>query len=96
MCCPYKNVYGKAPKFLLHHLRLDTGAALRWRWAWWRTHQLAVKAADARASSIQRHLTGAQNVRAERLDSVQPFDLYQAGQEVWDAVARRAHSLEEL
>lgn len=96
MCCPYKNVYGKAPKFLLRHLRLDTGAALRWRWAWRWTHQLAVKTADARASSIQRHLTGAQNVRAERLDSVQPFDLYQAGQEVWDAVARRAHSLEEL
>lgn len=55
-----------------------------------------MKTADALASSIQRHLIGAQNVRAERLNSVQPFNLYQAGQEVWDAVARRAHSLEEL
>lgn len=55
-----------------------------------------MKTADALASSIQRHLIGAQNVRAERLNSVQSFNLYQAGQEVWDAVARRAHSLEEL
>lgn len=55
-----------------------------------------MKTADALASSIQRHLTGAQNVRAERLNSVQPFDLYQAGQEVGDAVARRAHPLKEL
>lgn len=95
--CPYTHVYCKAPKSLLRHiLYLDTGAALGWRQAWGRTDQLAVKAADALPSGSHCHLTGAQNVGAERLHGVQPLNLYQAGQEVGDAVARRAHSLEEL
>lgn len=59
-----------------------------------------MKAVDAlpssSSSSCRRRLANAQHVRAERLHSVQPLDLYQAGQEVRDAVARRAHSLEEL
>lgn len=75
---------------------LNTGAALGWRWAWGWADQLAVKAADALPSGSRRHLTAAQHVRAERLHRVQPLDLYQAGQEVGDAVARRAHSLEQL
>ncbi len=55
-----------------------------------------MKTADALPPDSCRHLAGAQNVRAERLDGVQPLDLYQAGQEVRDAVARGAHSLKEL
>lgn len=73
----------------------DAGAAMRWGRAWGRADQLAVKAVDALPPS-RRHLTDAQHVGAERLHGVQPLDLYQAGQEVGDAVARRAHSLEEL
>lgn len=67
-----------------------------WRRARGRADQLAVKAVDALPSSRRRRLAAAQHVGAERLHGVQPFDLYQAGQEVRDAVARRAHSLEEL
>lgn len=55
-----------------------------------------MEAADALPSSVQRHLASAQDVDAERLHSVQPFDLHQASQEVRDAVSRRAHSLKEL
>lgn len=55
-----------------------------------------MKTANALPSGSRRHLAGAQHVRAERLHGVQPLDLYQAGQEVRDAVARRAHSLEQL
>lgn len=55
-----------------------------------------MKTAVALPSGSRRHLAAAQHVRAERLHGVQPLDLYQAGQEVGDAVARRAHSLEEL
>lgn len=74
----------------------DAGAAMGWRRARRRADQLAVKTVDARPSSRRRRLTDAQHVRAERLHGVQPLDLYQAGQEVGDAVARCAHSLEEL
>lgn len=75
---------------------LDAGAALGWGCAGGWADQLAVKTADALPSGSCRHLAGAQNVRAERLYGVQPLDLYQAGQEVGDAVARRAHPLKEL
>lgn len=64
-----------------------------------RADQLAVKAVDAlpsSRSSRSSRLADAQHVGAERLHGVQPLDLDQAGQEVGDAVARRAHSLEEL
>lgn len=67
-----------------------------WRRARRRADQLAVKTVDALPSGRRRRLTDTQHVRAERLYGVQPLDLYQAGQEVGDAVARRAHSLEEL
>lgn len=75
---------------------LDTGAALGWRRAWGWTDQLAVETADALPSGSRCRLTGAQNIGAERLHCVQPLDLDQAGQQVGDAVTRRAHSLEEL
>lgn len=58
-----------------------------------------MEAADALLSGSRgrrRRLAHAQHVGAERLHGVQPLDLDQAGQEVGDAVARRAHSLEEL
>lgn len=75
----------------------DAGAALGWGRAGGRAHQLAVEAADALpAHAARRRLAGAQDVGAERLHGVQPLDLHQAGQEVGDAVARRAHPLEEL
>lgn len=67
-----------------------------WRRARGRADQLAVETVDTLPSSRRRRLADAQHVRAERLHGVQPFDLYQAGQKVRDAVARRAHSLEEL
>lgn len=66
-----------------------------WRRARRRADQLAVKTGDA-LPSRRRRLANTQDVRAERLYGVQPLDLYQAGQEVGDAVARRAHPLEEL
>lgn len=75
---------------------LNTGAALRGRWTWGRADQLAVKTADALPSACCRHFIAAQHVRAERLDGIQPLDLYQAGQEVGDAVACRAHPLKQL
>lgn len=75
---------------------LDTGTALGWGWAWGWTDQLAVKTTDALPSGSCPHLIGSQNVRAERLHGIQPLDLYQAGQEVGDAVACCAHSLKEL
>lgn len=55
-----------------------------------------METADALSSSIHGYLASAKDVCAERLDSVQPFDLHQASQEVRDAVSRRAHSLKEL
>ena len=55
-----------------------------------------MKAADALPPGSPRRLAGAKDVGAERLHRVQPLDLHQAGQEVGDAVARRADSLEEL
>lgn len=41
-------------------------------------------------------LRAAQNVEAEGLHRVQPLDLDQTGQEVWDAVTRRTDPVEEL
>lgn len=41
-------------------------------------------------------LRAAQNVEAEGLHRVQPLDLDQTGQEVWDAVSRRTDPVEEL
>lgn len=55
-----------------------------------------MKAVDALPAGSLPSLAGAQNVQAERLHGVQPLDLYQAGQEVRDAVARRTDSLEQL
>lgn len=55
-----------------------------------------MKTVDALTSGIHCHLTGAQNISAEGLHGIQSLNLYQAGQEVWDAVTRCAHSLEEL
>lgn len=77
-------------------LSSDTGTALGWRRARGGADQLAVEAAYSVPSSVRRRLAASQDVCAQRLDRVQPFDLHQAGQEVRDAVARRAHSLEEL
>lgn len=75
---------------------LHTGTAVGWRGTWRWTHQLAVKTVDALTSGIHCHLTGAQNISAEGLHGIQPLNLYQAGQEVGDAVTCCAHSLEEL
>lgn len=55
-----------------------------------------METADALPSSVQRRLASAQDVGAERLHSVQAFDLHQASQEVRDAVPRRANPLKEL
>lgn len=74
----------------------DAGAAVGWRRARGRADQLAVKTVDALPPNGRRRLADPQHVGTERLHGVQPLDLYQAGQEVRDAVARRAHSLEEL
>lgn len=77
----------------------DAGTAVGWRRARGRADQLTVKAVDALPPSSRhrrRRLADPQHVGAERLHGVQPLDLYQTGQEVRDAVARRAHSLEEL
>lgn len=99
-----KGVSSPRPMFVRTHVRRprlrrstcsDAGAAMRWGRAWGRADQLAVKTVDALPPS-RRHLADAQHIGAERLHGVQPLDLYQAGQEVGDAVARRAHSLEEL
>lgn len=93
-----KGVSSPRATFVRAHVRRpcsDAGAAMRRGRARGRADQLAVKAVDALPPS-RRHLTDAQHVGAERLHGVQPLDLYQAGQEFGDAVARRAHSLEEL
>ena len=55
-----------------------------------------MKAADGLPPVDHGHLAAAQHVGAERLHGVQPLDLHQAGQEVGDAVARRAHPLKQL
>lgn len=60
-----------------------------------RTHQLPVEAVDALPPG-RRRLASAQHIGAQRLYGVQPLDLHQSGQEVGDAVARRAHPLKEL
>lgn len=82
--------------FLRRCLSSDTGTALGGRRARGRAHQLAVETVDALSSPVHGYLAGAQDVGAQRLHRVQPFDLHQASQQVRDAVPRRAHPLEEL
>lgn len=55
-----------------------------------------MKTANSLPSSHCCPLATAQHICTERLHGIQPFDLHQASQEVGDAVARRANSLEEL
>lgn len=55
-----------------------------------------MKTANALSAGDRGGVAAAQHIRAEWLHSVQPLYLYQAGQKVGDAVARRAHPLKEL